>query len=74
MIYILSLVLAATGSFLPWWGFVAFCFLAGIYSRSRSHAFVSGFGAVTLVWVIYSYYLNMKSHGLMAHRMAEVFV
>ena len=73
MIYALCFIVAIVSWYLPWWGFIPICFFAGIYCRGYMHSFFSGALSIFIVWVVYSYYFNMKSHGLMADKMAQMF-
>lgn len=73
MIYLVSLSLLLTSWFLPWWGFIPICFLGGMYSQNRLKSWFCGFVSVGTIWAVVSYYLNLKSHGLMAEKMSQVF-
>lgn len=73
MIYVAVLLILPFSWFLPWWGFVPPCFFLGLKSRSALHSLGVGFAGLFSVWLIAAYMLNIKSHGLMAKKMAVLF-
>lgn len=73
MIYLLILLIMSVSWFLPWWAPGALCFLGGLRANSYRHAFISGFLAVTVTWVVVAYYFDLKSHGLISTRTAAIF-
>jgi hypothetical protein len=59
---------------LPWWAFAVGAFIAGISVPQKAlMAWLSGFTAVFLVWLVLAYVANDANNGLLATRMAQVF-
>ncbi len=72
LIFILSLILQL---FLPWWIIAPLAFgLAFWKSKSSFNAFVSGFGAIFLLWIIMGLVKTLPNENLLANRVGEMFM
>jgi len=71
---ILTALLAfAAGLFLPWWNIAIVALLVAILINQRSGiAFLSGFLGVFLLWVVLSWWINVKNEGILATKIASV--
>jgi hypothetical protein len=71
---ILTALLAfAGGLFLPWWSVAIVAMLVAILINQRAGiAFLSGFLGVFLLWVLLSWWINMKNEGILATKIASI--
>lgn len=70
----LILVLAVLGQlFLPWWVITPLCFgLAAGLGSTGGRAFWAGFAGIGLGWLLAAAWLNVRSAGILSHRMAQL--
>ncbi len=74
--FIISLVLIAIAAFalqmfLPWWSIAIAGFAAGLIVKQKSGmAFLAGFIAVFVLWVIYAYMLSSANNNILASKVA----
>ncbi|TVT38565.1 hypothetical protein FNT36_20500 [Hymenobacter setariae] len=73
-LFILILVLSfLTQLFLPWWTIAPLCFgLAAGLGGSGGRAFGAGFMGIGLGWLLTAGWLNLRSAGLLSHRVAQL--
>lgn len=65
--YLLSLVM-------PWWILFAVTFLFGFLLHGNGiNAFISGFLGVGLLWMIYAWYLDIKSNAILSDKLVSLF-
>ena len=78
MKFIVAIILTALlafvgGIFLPWWSIaIAGLFVAILINQRSGIAFLSGFLGVFLLWVLLSWWINVKNEGILATKIASV--
>jgi hypothetical protein len=61
------------GLYLPWWSALIPCLLLGAWLiHNPANAFLSGFAAVGLAWLIQALYIHLASDGILTHRIADL--
>ena len=76
--FLFSLILTAllsfvTQLFLPWWVVAPIAFLVALlFKQSGFAAFLSGFLAIFLLWVVYAYTLSSANDHLLAGKVTEL--
>ena len=79
MRFILAILLTATLSFLAglrleWWSIAAVAFAVALLIPQRlSFAFLSGLIGIFLLWTIIALCFDIPNHGILSHRIAELF-
>jgi hypothetical protein len=75
MLFLIILILSfASGFFLPWWVVAIAAFLAAIFvGKTAGQAFVSGFGAVFIVWVVLALFKSIPNDHILAKKIAVLF-
>jgi hypothetical protein len=73
-LFLLILILALLAQFfLPWWIIAPLCFgLALGVGAPGSRAFVAGFAGIGLGWLLVAAWLNVRSAGILSHRVAQL--
>jgi hypothetical protein len=73
-LFSLILVLAFLAQlFLPWWVIAPLCFgLAAGLGSTGGRAFGAGFAGIGLGWLLTAAWLNVKSAGILSHRVAQL--
>ena len=72
--FIIILVTALLQIFAPWWVVAIVPFLVFLIRQtSASNAFWTSFGAVSVLWMAYGFYLHFVSDGAMSDRIAGIF-
>src|SRR5260221_4810983 len=71
---ILTALLAfVAGLFLPWWSIAIVSLLVAILiNQTAGISFLSGFLGVFLLWILLSWWINMKNEGILATKIASV--
>jgi hypothetical protein len=78
MKFVISVVLIALLSFVgclyfPWWSIAIMAFIAGIFIPQKpAMAFLSGFVAVFLLWIVLSYWISVANEHVLAHKMSMI--
>lgn len=78
MKFVISVVLIALLSFVgclyfPWWSIAIMAFIAGILIPQKpAMAFLSGFVAVFLLWILLSWWLSAANGHALAHKMSLI--
>ena len=71
---IILLLSLATANFLPWWGFVIIAFVvSAIMQLKEGPAFLSGFMALFILWVIQTFLINQANGGILSAKMGALF-
>ena len=76
--FLLSIVLTALASillqmFLPWWIIAAAAFAVAYFAEQNSFpAFLSGFIAVFLLWIVYAYMLSTANDNILVIKVTEL--
>ncbi len=75
MLFLIILVLSfAGGYFLPWWVIAIAAFLAAFFAGKKpSTAFLSGFIAVFIAWVVLALFKSVPNNHILAKRVAHLF-
>jgi hypothetical protein len=75
MLFLIILILSfASGFFLPWWVVAIAAFLAALFAgKTARQAFISGFGAVFIVWVVLALFKSIPNDHILAKRIAALF-
>ena len=66
-------VLFVIGWFSPWWLLVVLALVAGFSRRDLSRSAGAGFLVASFVWGLLIVIFEFRSHGLVSHRLAELF-
>jgi hypothetical protein len=62
-----------SGLYFPWWSALIPCLLLGAWLlQNPGTAFITGFAAVGLAWLIQALYIHIASDGILTHRIAEL--
>ena len=71
---LLSLLLAfISGLFLPWWGIAISSLLVAVVVHQRAgKAFAAGLLGVFLLWGGLAFFIDLKNHGVLSHKIASV--
>lgn len=60
--------------YLPWWIVIVVSFLVGlVIDGSGFNAFISGFLGAGLLWLIYSWYLDIQTNSILSSKLVELF-
>ena len=76
---LLSVLLIAALSFLaglytPWWSIAIIAFLIVLLiPQSIGRGFLSGFLGIFLLWGLLAFWIDVKNHSILSHRIAEIF-
>ncbi len=63
-----------TASFLPWWGFVIIAFVvSALLQLKEGPAFLSGFMALFVLWLVQTFLLNQANQGILSSKMGALF-
>src|SRR3954462_5821152 len=75
MLFLIILILSfASGFFLPWWVVAIAAFLAALFAgKTARQAFISGFGAVFIVWIVLALFKSIPNDHILAKRIAQLF-
>ena len=79
MKFIASVLLTALLSFvaclyLPWWSIAVAAFIvSALIHQQPGKAWLSGFLALFLLWIILAYWRDSMNDGILSHRIAEIF-
>jgi hypothetical protein len=75
MLFLIILILSfASGFFLPWWVVAIAAFLAALFTgKTAGHSFISGFGAVFIVWIVLALFKSIPNDHILAKRISELF-
>ena len=75
MLFIIILILTLLSSFLlPWWAVAIIAFIAALCAgKTSGRAFVSGFGAVFIAWLILALFKTVPNDNILATRVAHLF-
>jgi len=75
MLFLIILILSfASGFFLPWWVVAIAAFLAALLiGKTSRQAFISGFGAVFIVWIVLALFKSIPNDHILANRIAQLF-
>ncbi len=62
------------GLYLPWWSIAIAAFISSLLIPMRSgKAFLSGFLGVFILWALLAWWIDMKNHGILSKKIAEIF-
>ena len=62
------------GLYLPWWSAALAAFFSALVIPMRSRkAFLSGFLGVFVLWVLLAWLIDLKNHGILSRKVAEIF-
>lgn len=75
MLFVIILVLSFIGSYLlPWWAAALIAFLAALFIGGTSgKAFLSGFGAIFVLWMILALMKSLPNDNVLAGRVIQLF-
>src|SRR3569623_3691394 len=75
MLFLIILILSFISSFfLPWWAAAAIAFLAAMFiGKTSAKAFLSGFGAIFVLWVILALIKSIPNDNILASRVIQLF-
>jgi len=75
MLFLIILILSFIGSYLlPWWVAALIAFLAALFAgKTSGKAFVSGFGAIFVLWVILALMKSIPNDNILASRVIQLF-
>jgi hypothetical protein len=75
MLFLIILILSYVGSlFLPWWIVAVAAFLAALFVGKKSgSAFLSGFAAVFVLWVVWALVKSIPNDNILASRVVQLF-
>lgn len=75
MLFILILILSLIAGFItPWWAAAIIAFVMGVYAgRKPGQAFMSGFAAVFITWVVLALIKSIPNNHVLASRVAVLF-
>ena len=75
MLFLIILILSfASGFFLPWWVVAIAAFLAAFFvGKTPGQAFISGFSAVFIVWIVLALFKSIPNDHILAKRIADLF-
>ncbi len=75
MLFLIILILSfASGFFLPWWVVAIAAFLTAIFAgKTAGQAFISGFGAVFIVWIVLALFKSVPNDEILVKRIAGLF-
>tara|TARA_R110002096_G_C14624120_1_gene724324 strand:+ start:2519 stop:2872 length:354 start_codon:yes stop_codon:yes gene_type:complete len=70
--FIITIIFAiALSLFLPWWSIMVAAFASGLFfSLKRFYVFLIPFLAVTLFWIVYSFWLGNANDFILAKKIA----
>jgi hypothetical protein len=72
-ILLIALLAFAGGLYFPWWSIaIASCIVALLVVQRPLWAFVAGFAAVFILWLLLVMRINSANEGILAHRIALV--
>lgn len=73
-LFLISMLQAILGYFLPWWILAVICFLVGLVAHvSYGQSFLAGFLGITLNWLIVILYLDLPNHHLLSIKLSHLF-
>jgi hypothetical protein len=78
MKFVISVILIALLSFagclyFPWWSIAIMAFVTGILIPQKpARAFLSGFMAVFLLWILLSWWISAANGHVLAHKMSLI--
>ena len=75
MLFLIILILSFISSYLlPWWVAALIAFLAALFvGKTSGKAFVSGFGAIFVLWVILALMKSIPNDNILASRVIQLF-
>jgi len=75
MLFLIILILSFISSYLlPWWAAALIAFLAALFMGNTSgKAFLSGFGAIFVLWVILALIKSIPNDNVLASRVIQLF-
>ena len=75
MLFLIILILSLTAGFItPWWAAAIIAFVAALYAgKEPGRAFLSGFFAVFIVWVVLALFKSVPNNHVLASRVAVLF-
>jgi hypothetical protein len=75
MLFIIILILSLIAGFItPWWAAAIIAFVAAVYAGKKpGEAFLSGFFAVFIVWVVLALFKSVPNNHVLASRVAVLF-
>ena len=75
MLFLIILILSfASGFFLPWWVVAIAAFSAAFFAgKTGKQAFLSGFLAVFIVWIVLALFKSIPNDHVLAKKVAELF-
>ena len=75
MLFLIILILSFISSYLlPWWVAALIAFLAALFvGKTSGKAFVFGFGAIFVLWVILALMKSIPNDNILASRVIQLF-
>lgn len=75
MLFLIILILSFISSYiLPWWAAAAIAFFAALFvGKTSGKAFLSGFGAIFILWVILALMKSIPNDNVLASRVIQLF-
>ncbi len=75
MLFFIILILSLVVSFvMPWWIVAIIAFVAALFiAKSAAHAFLSGFAAIFVVWIVLVLFKSVPNNHILAGRIATMF-
>jgi len=75
MLFLIILILSLIAGFItPWWAAAIIAFVAALYAGKKpGQAFLSGFFAVFIVWVVLALFKSVPNNHVLASRVAVLF-
>lgn len=75
MLFLIILLLSFISSFfLPWWISALIAFLAAFFiGKTSGQAFLAGFGAVFIAWIVLALLKSVSNNNILAKRVATMF-
>jgi len=75
MLFLIILILSfATSYLLPWWTVAIAAFLSALLvGKTSGRSFWSGFGAVSMVWIVLALLKSIPNENILAGRVVQLF-
>ena len=75
MLFLIILILSFICSYLlPWWAAVAIAFLGAFFiGKTSGKVFLSGFGAIFVLWIILALIKSIPNDNILASRVIQLF-
>ena len=73
-IILTALLCFVGGLYFPWWSIAIAAFLTALLvPQFAGKAFLAGFLGVFILWAFLAWWIDMKNHGILSKKVAEIF-